>query len=142
MKINKILFLFLLFITLSFQNFAEDADGGKDKNKESKTEISEKKEGKTEEAGKKDAGAKTGNEDKQKSEKSKSSSNMSNKGHPAKTEKADSTNDNSKKQEIKESLDMLREYLEKSDQRYSEYDLKLKNLEEAIETFKKNKRDF
>ncbi|UTY22792.1 hypothetical protein [Treponema denticola] len=36
MKINKILFLFLLFITLSFQNFAEDADGGKDKNQESK----------------------------------------------------------------------------------------------------------
>jgi len=34
---------------------------------------------------------------------------------------------------------MLREYLEKSDQRYSEYDLKLKNLEEAIEIFKKKK---
>lgn len=145
MKINKLLLMFLLFITLSFQNFAEDADGGKDKNQESKTEISEKKEVKTEDAGKKDAGAKTGNKDKQKvqekSEKSKSSSNMSNKGFPAKTEKADSTNDNSKKQEIKEkeSLDMLREYLEKSDQRYSEYDLKLKNLEEAIEIFKKKK---
>ena len=145
MKINKILFLFLLFITLSFQTFAENTDGGKDKNQESKTEISEKKEVKTEEAGKKDASTKTGNKDKakaqEKSEKSKSASNTANKGLPAKTEKADSLNDNSAKQESKEkeSLDMLREYLEKSDQRYSEYDLKLKNLEEAIEASKKNK---
>ncbi len=145
MKINKILFLFLLFITLSFQTFAENTDGGKDKNQESKTEISEKKEVKTEEAGKKDASTKTGNKDKakaqEKSEKSKSASNTANKGLPAKTEKADSLNDNSAKQESKEkeSLDMLREYLEKSNQRYSEYDLKLKNLEEAIEASKKNK---
>lgn len=137
--------MFLLFITLSFQTFAENTDGGKDKNQESKTEISEKKEVKTEEAGKKDASTKTGNKDKakaqEKSEKSKSASNTANKGLPAKTEKADSLNDNSAKQESKEkeSLDMLREYLEKSDQRYSEYDLKLKNLEEAIEASKKNK---
>lgn len=102
MKINKILFLFLLFITLSFQNFAENSDGGKDKSEETKTEISEKKEVKTEEAGKKDTGAKTGNKE-------------------------------------KENLDMLKDDLEKNDQRYSEYDLKLKNLEEAIEASKKNK---
>lgn len=145
MKINKILFLFLLFITLSFQNFAENSDGGKDKSEETKTEISEKKEVKTEEAGKKDTGAKTGNKDKQKaqgkSEKSKSASNTANKGLPAKTEKAAGSNDNSTKQESKEkeNLDMLRDYLEKIDQRYSGYDLKLKNLEEAIEASKKNK---
>lgn len=130
MKINKILLMFLLFITLSFQNFAEDADGEKNKNQENKTEISEKKGTAPQSTDKKDKSKTQG-----KTENSKRSENTSNKGQPSKNEKTGSLIDNSIMQEI----GMLRERLEKADMSYSEYETRLKNLEEVIQTAKEEK---